>query len=314
MTVLFLLIAVASAAAIRQFLLRPERPTVPAATQFRSYLADPAARMVAYSPSEDALSDPRLLRLQLEMLREKFDGLSLYGCTSSTPAVVEMARTLGYRAVLLTIWAPRSESELATASSIVRDQATHMALAVSIGSEGLMEKRYALDDLLYARNELLDRNTAPTSVEMTTTEPWWLYLLPEYAKVRTFGEFTSVNIHVVWDADIVDPALAASWTRDRAEEVRKLVMRPILLREAGIPGGGSSPRGGLSLTFNRTMQAEFWKSWLALPQRPPLVAFEGIDNAGKHWRDFEGSWGLMDSALKPWPAWNVFPPLAAAPH
>jgi hypothetical protein len=305
--VALLVTAVGAVCLVAVWPLLHKRPrAVPAATVFRMYLADPQARMVAFAPDEAARADPAMLRRQLGVLRERFDGLSLYGCTPQTPEVVDTARALGYRAVLLTVWDPRSESELATAASIVRDEGGRLALAVSIGSEGRMQNRYTLEDMQAARKELLERNAGATAVEMTTTEPWWLYLKPESGGLRAFGEFTSVNIHVVWDTDIVDPALAASWTRDRAEEVERAVGRPLLVREAGLPGGGTSPRDGVSLRFTRAMQAAFWRSWFALGRRPPLVAFEGVDNGDKHWRDFEGSWGLLDGELRPWPAWGAF--------
>jgi hypothetical protein len=287
----------------------------PSSTAFRQYLADPTTRMIAYSPEDSVTQDPRLLRQQLALIREKFDGLSLYQCTPATVLIVQQARALGFKAVLLTVWDPRSESELATASSIVRDQASYIALAISIGSEGLMEKRYTLSDMNAARAELLDRSTASTTVEMTTTEPWWLYLHPENAALsssegealRNFGDFTSINIHVVWDTDILDPPLAASWTRDRANDVRKSILRPLLIREAGFPGGGSTPRDGRILVFNRQMQADFWRAWFQLDSRQPLAVFEAMDNPQKHWRDFESSWGLLNTTLDPWPAWGVFP-------
>jgi hypothetical protein len=284
-------------------------------TAFRAYLADGHSRMVAYSPDRDALADPehQVMRQQLGVLREKFDGLSLYECGPEAPVLVEMARSLGYRAVLLTVWDPRSESELATAASIVQEQAGGLALAVSIGSEGLMENRYTLADMQAAQGELLERGSRTAAVEITTTEPWWMYIKPESRSLREFGEFTSINIHVVWDTDIVDPVLAASWTRDRANEVRKLVARPVLLREAGIPGGGSSPRLGKGLVFDRTTEAAYWQAWNGLDGRVPAVVFEGVDNPQKHWRDFEGSWGLLSTSLEPWPAWGVFPKLAASP-
>jgi hypothetical protein len=288
------------------------------ATSFRAYLARPESRMVAYSPDAAVAADPELLRRQLALLREKFDGLSLYDCTAETVKVVETARSLGYKAALLTVWDPRSESELATAGSLVRDQADAMAMAISIGSEGLMERRYTLADMRAAHEELLEREAGLTSVEITTTEPWWLYMqaggdLPAHSEeVRTFGDFASVNVHVVWDTGIVDPVLAASWTRDRANEVRSKIGRPVLVREAGFPGGGSSPREGLRTPFTREMQASFWSAWLKLGNRPPIAVFEGVDNPGKHWRDFEGSWGLVSASMHPWPAWEVFPALPAA--
>jgi hypothetical protein len=286
-------------------------------TVFREYLlavSDGRSRMVAYSPTSDVLADPdhRVMRQQLTLLREKFDGLSIYECGPNAPALVDVARSLGYRAVLMTVWDPRSESELATAASIVSEQGSALALAVSIGSEGLMEKRYTLADVESARAELLQRGGSAAAVEMTTTEPWWMVTRPENRELREFGEFTSINIHVVWDTDIVDPGLAASWTNDRANEVRKLVAGPVLIREAGIPGGGSSPRLGEGLVFDRATEAAYWKAWNGLDGRVPSVVFEGIDNPEKHWRDFEGSWGLLSTALEPWPAWGVFPRLATA--
>lgn len=289
-------------------------PSRTVSTRFRSYLATPSSRMVAYSPSGEILQDPshRELRTQLTRLREKFDGLSLYQCAPETPTLVAMAHELGYKAVLLTVWDPRSESELATASSIVRDQSGSMALAISLGNEGLMEKRYTFADLGAARAELLERSAGHDAVEITTTEPWWLYLKPEEKKLREFGDFTSTNIHVVWDTDIADPAIAASWTHDRAKELGDAVGKPILLREAGFPGAGASPRTTVHATFTRDLQAAFWRAWIAIPNQPATVVFEGFDNPEKHWNEFEGSWGLLNYSADAWPAWDAFPALAGS--
>jgi hypothetical protein len=60
------------------------------------------------------------------------------------------------------------------------------------------------------------------------------------------------------------------------------------------------------------MQASFWSAWLKLGNRPPIAVFEGVDNPSKHWRDFEGSWGLVSASMHPWPAWAVFPAMPAA--
>ena len=277
---------------------------LPVSDRFRQYLADPGMRMVAYSPAPDA--NAAEIAASLAVLRTRFDGLSLYGCDTQTVLIVQTARRLKFRAVLLTVWDPSSEPELAIASSVIRDSWTTTAMAVSIGSEGLMQKRYGLADLQAARAELLERTTSGSTVEMTTTEPWWLYLKPESGELRGFGEFTSVNVHVVWDTDIASPALAATWTRDRAAEVAAQLARPVLLRECGFPGGGSSPREGSTLQFSRELQQQFWESWSALGRRPPTAIFEGVDNQAKHWRGFEGKWGLLRADLQPWPAWTAF--------
>ncbi|SNT42591.1 hypothetical protein SAMN05421770_1144 [Granulicella rosea] len=298
---------------------RRQPKLAPASTDFRGYIADPSARMIAYSPVGAVLQDPshRVLRDQLALLRTRFDGLSLYQTTSDTAALVAIARELGFRAVLFTIWDPKAEPELATISSILAQQHGAMAFAVSIGSEGLSEKRYALSDLGAARLQLRERTRGAKPVEMTTTEPWWFYGTPEGRPAASFGEFTSANVHVVWDTDIVDPALAASWTRDRANELKASVGHPVLIRELGMPGGGTSPRPlgprhDRELLFSRELQAQFWSAWQGLPGRPPAVVFEAIDNPEKHWRDFESTWGLLDESLRPWPGWAVFPVLERA--
>ncbi len=289
---------------------RPSRSAaVPVSHAFRAYLASPQMRMVAYAPTPEA--DARSIDAALTVLRGRFDGLSLYGCTSQTVQAVDAAERLHYKAVLVTVWDPRAEAELAVASSLVRDHAGTMAMAVSLGSEGLMQGRYALADVEAARAELLDRNRAPASVEMTTTEPWWLYVKPENGALRRFGEFAAVNVHVVWDTDIRNAALAASWTRDRTAEVRRAGGMPVLLRESGFPGGGNSPRADEPRPFDRTMQAEYWKAWEALPERPAAAVFEGVDNPAKHWRGFEGTWGLLREDLTPWPAWEAFGAVSA---
>jgi exo-beta-1,3-glucanase (GH17 family) len=309
--VILLAVGVLAIAAFR-VLRRPPAEHHSPSHKFRAYLGDPQSRIVAYSPTAEILRDGthRALRAQLATLHEKFDGLSLYQSSPETPVIVEVARELGYKAVLLTVWDPRAESELATASSIVRNQGDAMALAISLGSEGLMEKRYTFADIEAARTELLDRSTSNATVEMTTTEPWWLYLKPEGRTLLDFGEFASVNIHVVWDTDIVDPAIAASWTRDRANEVQAAIKHPLLVREAGFPGAGTSPRSSVHLTFTRDLQAGLWQSWSALQSRPACVFFEAYDNPEKHWRDFESSWGLLNNTATPWPAWNMIPHLA----
>jgi hypothetical protein len=175
-----------------------------------------------------------------------------------------------------------------------------------------MEQRYSLDDLRQAQASLLERLHGAETVETTTTEPWWMYLKVDRtaSALNRFGDFTSCNIHVVWDTDITDPAAAALWTRDRALEVRSVSERPLLLREAGLPGQGHSPRDDTGPEYTRSSQAAFWRASLnqaGANNAVHLVAFEAIDNQSKRWREFEGNWGLLDPALHPWPAWAAFP-------
>jgi hypothetical protein len=84
-----------------------------------------------------------------------------------------------------------------------------------------------------------------------------------------------------------------------------------MIREAGFPGSGYSPRTNSTLEFTRSLQFAFWQKWNThfAVSAPPIVAFEGIDNRAKHWKSFESSWGFLAPDLKPYAAWDAFPNL-----
>ena len=126
----------------------------------------PAARSSAIFAASGRLSSPSIpagtirvrppagaypadeLRADLTALRPAFDGLVLYGFDATlTPGIVEQAATLGYRAVLLGIWDPKSEAEVAGVADLVRRYRDRLALAVCIGNEGINDNRYTIEDL-----------------------------------------------------------------------------------------------------------------------------------------------------------------------
>ena len=293
--------------------LQRTRSTRPISQAFRRYLSQGDARLVVYSPEViRAGEDQRQhVRQRLTILRSKFDGLVIYQCDQTTEPLLEEASSLDYRAVLLTVWDPTSVSEVRTAAKLVTLFQDRLIVAVSIGSEGLMERRYTIYQIEQAAQLLKAQTRGSTNVEITTAEPWWLYLKQndDAKRLANFGDFVSSNIHVVWDADIADPYAAAAWTADRAIEVQQQTQKLLLVREAGFPGGGESPRESAHFTFTRDMQAKFWAAWherAAHSPLPPIAAFEAIDNPQKNWQSFEGDWGLLSKDLKPYPAWNSF--------
>ena len=292
----------------------------PPSADFRRYMADPHARLVAYSPvrSEHSSASLTEVHAQLKKLRERFDGLVLYTSDDQTDQILATAASLGYRGALLTIWDPTSRTEIRTATRLANDFQDKLALAVSIGSEGLMEQRYTEADLRSAAQVLERDISGERRIEITTTESWWMYSqqTEEGEQLRTFGDFLAPNIHVLWDTDITDPEEAAHWTLARAADLQASTSRPVLVREAGIPGQGASPRAGSKLVFTRDKQAAFWRCLRGMQDLPhqryiPVVTFEGIDNPTKTWNAFEGSWGVLDHDMRPYPAWFVFPTLNA---
>src|SRR6266478_5245532 len=109
-----------------------------AESSFFSYLHDPSSRssLIAFSPTHH---DPRpgkdhripsrqSLRDDLQALRPAFDGLVLYGYDRQiTPIILDEAKRLGYRAVLLGIWDPMSKDEIADIAQLVHQYQQQLA-------------------------------------------------------------------------------------------------------------------------------------------------------------------------------------------
>jgi hypothetical protein len=75
--------------------------------------------MIAYAPRGD-------IERELKLLRQKFNGLALYGFDEKTPQVLSAAAKLNYRAILATIWDPRSDREIARRRSTAVFRVFHL--------------------------------------------------------------------------------------------------------------------------------------------------------------------------------------------
>src|SRR5205085_273388 len=137
-----------------------------------------ASSMVTYTPSQ---LDPRQevnhrrlttssLRSDLEALRPAFDGLILYAYhEATTPRILAIAKSLGYRAVVLGIWDPKSTAEIDGVAAMATEYQNDLAIAVLVGNEGITFRRYEIEDLTIAGDRL--RRKLPKSVPLATSEP-----------------------------------------------------------------------------------------------------------------------------------------------
>lgn len=285
---------------------------------FLTFLQGPRPAMIAYVP---ASFDPRRppadnwpterIRADLEALRPAFDGLVLYQFRPDvTPATLEQAAALGYRAVLLGIWDPRSEDELAGTAELVRGWSGRLALAVVIGNEGLNDNRYDMADLARARDRLRSLiGPQAAALPVTTSEPAGDYGWPP---LLAFGDFLAPNIHPAIDQASLAPQSAVAWVHRRAEAIAQAAGRPVLVKETGLPNGGADG-------FSPERQAAFWTAFLAagrlsrLTTPPTFVsfaaAFEAFDAPWKaeELRDRkEGRWGLMSVDRRAYPAFDAW--------
>src|SRR5688572_14815269 len=168
---------------------------------FTYLTGSPAPTMVAYTPSQ---LDPRQeanqralltssIRADLEALRPAFDGLVLYAShEGTTHRILAVAKDLGFRAVLIGIWDPRSGEELDEAARVVRLHHDDFALGVLVGNEGLGFSRYEEEDLTIAAARL--RKTLPPDVPLATSDTREAYA-KHFEFLTAFGDFLAPNIH-----------------------------------------------------------------------------------------------------------------------
>ena len=285
---------------------------------FLAFLQAPDPALIAYVP---AGFDPRTpaggawpaerIRADLAALRPALDGLVLYDFRPDlTPIILEQAVALDYRAVLLGIWDPRSDAEIAGTAALVARWRERLALAVVIGNEGINDNRYGIADLARARDRLraltgLDGTALPLSTSEPSGDYGWPPLL-------AFGDFLAPNIHPGIDQANLAPQAAVAWVHRRAEAIARAAGRPVLVKETGLPNGG---REG----FSPERQAAFWTAWLAAGRLQPIdpprlfvsfaAAFEAFDAPWKseELRDpMEGRWGLMSIERRPYPAFAAW--------
>lgn len=278
---------------------------------FFAYLTgQPTSGMICYTPSElDPRSEvnQRLLktssiRKDLEVLRDCFDGLVLYGYhEANTPRILAVAKTLKYRAVLLGVWDIKSAAELDGVAALATQYQNDFALGILVGNEGLTFGRYEEEDLAIAEGRLRPR--LPKSIPIATSEP-----LVGYSReaVLKFGDFLAPNIHPVFDRKELGPAEAANWAWEQAASLANKTKKPVLIKETGFPHAGDAK-------YSPETQAAFWAAYL----KPGIlggddtawtfhgVSFEAFDlpwKAVESKLEIEKSWGLFSSKREPYPA------------
>lgn len=267
-------------------------------------------RFVAYTPrgfdarTETDEVSPRAMRADLELLRRHFDGLVTYSSAKGLALVPSVARELGFRAVVLGVWDPTSEDELALAIAAARSQ-PEIVLALALGNEGLFFARY--DSAALGRAFARVRRELP-GVAVTTTEPFSSYLDAALARALPRQDFLLPVAHPLdqpWFKQ-AKPETAVDFVVNVVRELEAMTGLPVLVKETGLPSG---PR---EQGFSEAAQAAFWSALLAkLPatRAHAITRFEAFDAEWKvasvraqtgDLRPTEAHWGFfrVDGAAK----------------
>jgi len=256
-------------------------PTVP--------LPDPALCWVAYSPTNYSpdvgqLPSTTSLRADLALLYDAgFRGLMTYRAEHSLAALPQLAHEAGFAQVIMGVWDPLSEDEVATAIA-----AAPAVDGYIVGFEGVGDHNYALADL----RQVLARVRGETGRAVTTAERIDDYF--DGDELLELGDWLAPIVHPYW-ANQIEPAQAVQWTAVQYGNLRGRAGpgRMILLSEVGLPSAGD-PR------VSEAAQAAYYQ---ALQQaQVPFTYLEAFDQTGKTRRPVEPFWGLFDAQRAPKPA------------
>jgi exo-beta-1,3-glucanase (GH17 family) len=246
------------------------------------------ARFVAYTPrgfDPEAGADvpPAALRADLALLARRFDGLVTYSCARGLDAVPRLARQAGFRAVVLGVWNPSDERELARALAAARAE-PGVVFALALGNEGLFFERY--DAAALARAFARVRAELPW-VAVTTTEPFSSYLEPARAAALPAQDLLLPVVH-----PLDQPWFANAPRQTRVDFVVNVVREleakfgvPVLVKETGVPSGPAEQG------FDEAGQAEFWR---ALAARLPATR----THAFSYFEAFDAPWKIANVALQ----------------
>jgi len=296
---------------------------LPAVTRLRAALAH--GRFVAYEPTALKVSDgrvtpadPQSIRADLSVLRPKFDALITYDARSgAAESIATLAAALKFRALIIGVWDPADNAELAAAVTAARRH-PQLVVGVSLGNEMLFSHR--TDAASLAASIARVRRQLPGTA-VATTEPFHIYHQPEARALLGQLDFLLVNVHPVfqpWFRDAPDSA-AAQFVVNVLAELAPLACGPILVKETGVPTAPASAG------FTEARQASFYRELRArlAPNADRAYAYFAAFDAP--WRAYdaiaapgaapgihpeEAHWGLYDAARRPKQAARELPALA----
>lgn len=270
-----------------------------------------SVRFVAYTPTDLKIvsgqvhaASPERIRKDLTVLRKDFDGLITYSCADGVDKVPDVAKALGYRALILGIWDPLSEREFRNAQRLVSAY-PQLIVGVSVGNETLLAQRQQWPVLRAAIQRL---RTALPAVAITTSEPFYYYLNNDPADFVAVQDFLLPSVHPLFQPwfDQASTVQAVDFVVRVAGLLSAKTDKPVLIKETGLPSGPPGTR------FTPAAQAEFWTSLVRqLPKLPGLgvAYFEAFDHDWKEEnarQEFgshpeEGYWGLYTGDGDPKP-------------
>ncbi len=293
-------------------------PVQPAMERLRTALA--AGRFVTYQPTSLRVIDGHAseasaesIRADLVALRPHFDALVTYGARHGAEAIPRVAATLGYRALVIGVWDPFDDAEVAAALAAAAAE-PDLVVGLVVGNEWRFAARPRAAELT---GRLVAIRERARSLPLASSEPFHLFDNDGAAEELAELDFLAPIVHPVFQPWFRDApsANAAEFVVSVTARLARRFCGPILVKETGVP---TAPE---SAGFGEARQAEFYRE---LARRFPAArerAFAYFDAFDAPWRvadeqaspgyhPEEAHWGLFDEARRPKAAVRALPPLA----
>lgn len=269
-------------------------------------------RFVAYTPTGLSIlpervepASPESIRADLKILRRDFQGLVMYASTGGQEHIPKIAQEFGFKALILGIWDPLSETEINNALQLARAY-PELVVGISVGNETLLAERNDWPALRDAMRRI--RKDLPHTA-ITTSEPFFRYVSDTAAEFLAEQDFLLPIVHPLFEPWFkkAQTEQAVDFVVQVAARLKAASDKPILIKETGLPSGPSE-RG-----FSTANQTAFW---LELARRLPATAqlnfvyFEAFDHAWKvqnalpefGYMPEEAHWGLYQENRQAKPA------------
>ncbi len=269
-------------------------------------------RFIAYEPTSLRVTEGRFtdadaasIRADLLRLRERFDALITYDAIHGAQHIPAIAAELGFHSLIIGVWDPDDEAQLAAALDAAR-RFPELVAGISLGNELLFAHRSDPARLTAVIARV--RARAP-AVALSTSEPFHIYDDAAAAAVLARLDFVLLNVHPIfqpWFREASD-STAARFVVNVLAKLAPLVCGPMLVKETGIP---TAPE---SQGFSEARQAGFYRELRrALPaSRTQTFAYFAAFDAP--WRAYdatgvpgapgvhpeEAHWGLYDAERRP---------------
>jgi exo-beta-1,3-glucanase (GH17 family) len=298
-----------------------DRPAArPAVARLREALAH--GRFIAYAPTSLQVINGRVsaataasIRDDLTVLRPHFDSLITYDAIHGAENIAPIAAALKFRALIIGVWDPSDEAQLAAAIDAAR-RFPALVVGISLGNELWLSRRS--NPATLATLVAGVRARVPTTA-LTTTEPFHLYYEAAAAPLLAQFDFVLVNVHPVFQPWFrgASERTAAQFVVNVLDKLSPLVCGPIVVKETGEPTAPDSAG------YSEARQASFYRELRSVLPPSTTRAFAYFAAFDAPWRAWdatavpgqqgehpeEAHWGLFDAGRHPKEAARELPPL-----